>query len=113
MPDYPVNIERKTAFENLWESHDKEWEVVASPLAQISPLSGRELEIAKSVDSRTTHKIRFRWGPTLSDLSTADRLTFRDKVFNFTSILNEGERNEWFECMATTNGTSSTATNGS
>lgn len=101
MPSYPIKIERLTGESNdPFADLTDTWEVIAEPFAIVEPLSGKELIEAEQTTSNHTHKVKFRWGHSVSDLNTKDRLRFRGRRFELTSVVNVGERNEWFECMA-------------
>lgn len=101
MRNYLLSVERKTATaDELTDSQDT-WEVLAQVLGTITPLSGKELIEGNAVASHITHKIEFRWGSTLALLTSRDRIKLEDRAFNLVSVVNVGERNRKFECMAT------------
>ena len=66
------------------------WEQVAVIWAAIEPLQGREFIAAQSTQSETTGKIRIRYR---SDVTTAMRGVFGEKIYNFLSIINQDQRN--------------------
>ena len=101
MPSYPLDVERLTGqSDDPFADLIDQWNVIASPVAEVMPLSGKELIEAEQTASNHTHKLKFRWGSSLADLSTRDRIRFRGRTLHLTSVVNVGERNEWFECMA-------------
>lgn len=66
------------------------WAAVATVWAELTPLTGREINFAGHQEGRATHKIVIRWRKDLT-LTTGMRLLYGARVFNIRSILNEGE----------------------
>ena len=56
----------------------------------ISPLNGKELELARQHVSRATHKVIMRFHP---GINSTMRLLFLDRVFNIGFVQNLDERN--------------------
>lgn len=79
---------------------DDKWDVSCSLYGTITPVSGKESVEGTQTKGQVTHKIEFRWGPSLEGFTTADRIRFRDRVFELDSVMNVGERNERMVCMA-------------
>lgn len=100
MPDYQFSIERLTEKADPFIHSDDTWEEVLRPIGKIEPMTGKETVEGTQTKGQTTHKISLRWGPSLEGFTTADRIRFRNRVFELVSITNIGERNERMECMA-------------
>ena len=73
------------------------WRNVRTVWAAIDPVSGREFYAAEQSQSQVTHKIRCRYFP---GAETAQRILFRDRVFQIISILDWEERHESFLIIA-------------
>ena len=60
------------------------WTDLASVWADIQPLSGRELEVARAVQAEVTHQVTIRYRTGLSDLM---RLVYQGRYFNVNSVI--------------------------
>lgn len=65
--------------------------------ASVEPLSGRELFLAQSLNSETTHKVTLRFLPGITQLM---RIVFQGRIFDIVSIANKKERNREIEIIA-------------
>jgi SPP1 family predicted phage head-tail adaptor len=74
------------------------WSTYARIYAKIEPLSGRELERAKSYGSTVNHKITARYRP---GITTDQRLAFRGRFFLINAVLNTRQGNRELVIMAT------------
>lgn len=73
------------------------WEDIASVWAQIVPLTGNEVFVHARVEAHVTHRITMRYR---SDVTTAMRLIYQERVFNIRAVLNSDERNRWLYLLA-------------
>ena len=73
------------------------WEPVTETYAQIEPLSGRELESARQVQARVTHRITIRF---LEGVSPRMRVRYGERAFEIASVTNDGERDRTTVLMA-------------
>jgi head-tail adaptor len=76
---------------NIWDN------IYADVPASIRQLSMRELELARQVVARASHRITIRFHP---DIQSTDRILFGSRVFGIGSINNLDERNHWLEITA-------------
>jgi SPP1 family predicted phage head-tail adaptor len=74
------------------------WTTEATRWGSITPLNGRELEVAKKINAEITHKITLRHYP---GLTTKDRLLFNGRQFEIVSVINPEEANIETVIMAT------------
>lgn len=77
------------------------WSTSVTRWAQVRPLSGKELEHARQIDSRTTHKIVIRY---YGDLSYSNRFLWKGRKFNIISLLNILERDKLQVCLCVEEG---------
>lgn len=73
------------------------WEPVGETYAQIEPLSGRELEIARQVQARVSHRITIRH---LAGVSPRMRVRYGTRIFEILSVTNQDERDRTTVLMA-------------
>lgn len=85
-----VNIVREThspdGFGELIPSGET---IVSTQWAEVKPLQGRELEIARQLRAETTHRITLRRG---SEILPSDRITFKDRRFEILEVIDTEER---------------------
>jgi len=71
---------------------------VASVYAKISPVSGREIERAKSFGAEVSHRIYMRYTPHINHNSI---LRYNNRRFHVDAVLNTDERNDELLIYAT------------
>ena len=79
------------------------WHGVAVVYAKVEPLYGRELEIGRQVDGRTSHKVTLRYRPGVSTtmrLRLPKRREATQRILHITSVLNQDERDDVLVLMA-------------
>jgi SPP1 family predicted phage head-tail adaptor len=65
------------------------WKAYATIWSCIQPLSGRELQVAKSFADTVSHRIVIRWYP---EIETTYRLDSKGKIFNINAIIHADEK---------------------
>jgi len=65
------------------------WTAVDTLFAEITPLSGGEVDLGGGVGGRLTHRLETRFR---ADLSSRDRLTLGDRVFRILAVRDPDER---------------------
>ena len=68
------------------------FEYVCDRFAMVEALVGRELEIARQVNSQMSHKVTIRF---FDQLRSRDRFIYKDRIFNIEymqDILQEGKK---------------------
>jgi SPP1 family predicted phage head-tail adaptor len=65
------------------------WERVGLRWAQVEPLQGRELEAARAIEARVTHRVTLRY---MAGLTPQHRLLLETRVFNIAAVLDLEER---------------------
>lgn len=85
-----VAIERKTtAVSNAFGERTNGWETLANVWAEITPVSARELERAKSFGENISHIAKVRYS---GEITVDMRLNHRDRYLMINGIINEDER---------------------
>lgn len=89
-----VDVQRRGEIRTDTGASTPAWESLGTRWASIEPLSGRELEVAQSVDARVTHAIDLRYVHML-DPSCRIMWINRGRVvaLNVVSVLNVDSRN--------------------
>lgn len=82
---HQVEIQRQAGTLDARGDLAQEYSTIATRWASIRPLAGRELEVARQINERTTHEIRLRFDRTLQ-LTTRDRILYRDAVSGAVTI---------------------------
>ena len=90
-----VAIQRATESRNALGESILTFATIATRWAEIRPLSGKESDIAKRIDARTTHKIVIRY---YEGLKTSDRFLWNSRYFNISDIINILERDKLMVC---------------
>jgi SPP1 family predicted phage head-tail adaptor len=75
------------------------WGVAATVWAQVSPISARETERAKSFGPNVTHKVVMRYRTPLP--TAANRLSFRGRNLDINGVINVEERNRELNLFVT------------
>lgn len=78
------------------------WVPQGQAYVQVESLSGREAEIARQVDGRTTHRVRMRYRPGVSTtwrLRLPKRREAADRILQLVSVLNVDERDDELELL--------------
>jgi SPP1 family predicted phage head-tail adaptor len=75
-----------------------DWNTVARRWAEVVPLSGRELEVARAQAPTADHRVTLRHWP---DLKPHHRVKFGDKYFAINSVLNTDQRDRELVLLCT------------
>lgn len=97
----PVNFSKyrnRISIQSLVESAPDDYNqttktptTVATRWAQITPLSGRSLEIARAVHQQVTHEVKLRY---YEGLGPDHKFLFGTRTFEIKSVKNVDEKNE-------------------
>lgn len=66
------------------------WPVFANLYANISPISGKEFEFAKSFGATVSHKINTHW---IAGVNVKQKVLFNGRTFSINAVLNPEELN--------------------
>ena len=102
-----ITFQTRTATKDSVGQQVMSWiDTVTNVPADIQALSGRELEIAQSINASVSHQIEVRYTAALADpvKVAAMRVIYVNagvtRFFNITSALNVDERNKTISIMA-------------
>lgn len=73
-------------------------QLVGTFWASVEPISGREIEVAKTYAATVSHKIQMRYVP---GILTTYQLLFNGRTFNINAVLNAEERNRMLTLFVT------------
>ena len=96
-----VEIQRITRTQNQYKETILTPETIATVHAGIIPVSAKEQIKNQQQTEQISHKIFIRYQSALSDLNTDDRIKHGEKIYNLTSVINIGNSNKDFQCLAT------------
>ncbi|MBV8782414.1 MAG: phage head closure protein [Phycisphaerae bacterium] len=90
---HPVTIEQQSAGSpNAYGERDPSstWSTFASVWADVSPISGREFEFARTFANTVSHRVTIRYLP---GLLPSMRVNFGGRYFDINAVINTDERN--------------------
>jgi len=97
-------LRHRVALQSSVETNDhgsisQAWATQATVWADIRPLSGRELDIARQVNAQITHEVEMRY-PSVS-LTPKMRVVFDSRTFEIDSVItpNEIHKNVVARCV--------------
>lgn len=74
------------------------WATVETRWGSIEPLQGRERSAAQQVTPNVSHRIRLRYGSTVT---AKDRIAYGGRTFEIDAVLNTREGNRQLELLCT------------
>lgn len=92
-----ITIQENISAKDSFGADTPNWTDVATVWASIEPLSGKEFFAAQQINAEINTKIimRYRTG-----IKPEMRATFKDRVFDILSVINDNERNISLVLMA-------------
>lgn len=75
------------------------WTNVATVWAEISPLSVRDLLAAGQVQSEVTHRVRVRYGTSISAIDASWRVLYGTRILVISGVRNISEAGREFELL--------------
>lgn len=94
--DRRITIEEYTETQDDYGEPIKEWVVLATVWAQVTPVRGTERYVAQQVSGEAETRFRIRWRDDVTDKM---RILYEDAYYNINAILEIG-RHEGLEIMA-------------
>lgn len=95
--DKRVRIEAAIATSDGQGGFEEEWIRVLTLWAKIDPVKGMEKFQADQTQTPVTHKILMRYR---SDITTKNRITYNDRIFQIKEIINPGEDDNFLHITA-------------
>jgi len=87
-----VKLQHATYVQDSSGATTETWTDIANIWAQIKPLSGRQMDIAKQAQSEVTHEIIVRYR---ENVTPDKRIKYGSRIFYIESVMNIEERNNW------------------
>lgn len=97
-----IKLQMRSTAKDDFGQPSSEWLTLLETWADIEPISGAQLERAKSVYNETTHRISLRWHRLLTDIRQAGayRIDYRGRLFDIGACMNVGERGREAQLLA-------------
>lgn len=83
-----------------FDDNEDQWEQVCEAYVHLQPLTGTELVEAQQINERVNYKVTMRHSAKTSSLSSGDRMTVGDRMFQLSSVVNVDSRGHWIEATA-------------
>ena len=96
-----ISIMRNARVSDGCGGYSDEWIEVKECRASIRPLRGREIQEAQKIQQETTHNIIIRY---FEDIQNSDRIRYKDKEFEVTSIINIDNKGVFLELLCSERG---------
>jgi SPP1 family predicted phage head-tail adaptor len=93
-----ITIQSRSSTPDTFGQSVRTWSNLVTTWADIEPLSGRELEVARAVQPEVTHQVTIRYRTGLTDVM---RIVYQGRYFNINSILDVGMRHEILQMLCT------------
>ncbi len=90
-----ITLQRRSETPDTGGGVSLSWVDIAQLWAEVAPLGGGEAVQAMRVQPVQSYRVRLRYR---ADITTADRLLFKQRLLNIRSIRNINERGRWLEC---------------
>jgi len=86
---HSIELQSFTSTFDSYNQETKTWSTIATVFAEVRPVSARESAIAEQLRAEATHFVSLRGGV---ELTAANRVLFRGRILNITSVLDVLER---------------------
>jgi len=90
-----VRIQNRSVTQDSFGGVEESWVDLGTRMAEIVPLSSRELWYASQIESNATHKCTLRY---FNGLTVQCRFIVDEKKYEVSSVLNPDGRKRWHEC---------------
>ena len=90
-----LNLQRRSSAQDAFGQQLTTWSTILSTWGKIEPVSGAQLERARSIYNQTSHQVTVRWRQLLSDIKVVGsyRISYAGRIFDVGASLNTDERN--------------------
>lgn len=96
-----VDLQQRSTAQDDYGQQLTSWNTLFSTWANIEPVSGAQLDRARSIYNETSHKVHLRWRPQLNDVRKVGsyRIFYAGRIFDVGASLNLDERNRMVELL--------------
>ena len=90
-----IQLQQRAATQDGYGQQQPNWVTLLETWAQIEPISGAQLDRARSIYNQTSHRVTVRWRPRLEDIKQVGsyRVLFAGRIFDVGASMNLNERN--------------------
>ncbi len=89
-----VLLQRRSTIQDGFGQRSTSWVDVATTYAEITPLSGRELELAQAIKAEVNHQITIRYRP---NIDSSMRAVYQGKYYNIHAVIDVEMRHKTLE----------------
>lgn len=96
-----ITLQQRSSSQDDYGQQLTSWTTLFTAWASIEPVSGAQLDRARSIYNETSHKVTLRWRPQLNDVRKVGsyRIMYADRIFDVGASLNLDERNRTVELL--------------
>lgn len=90
-----IEIQQRSSAQDEYGQQLTSWATLLTSWAQIEPVSGAQLDRARSIYNETSHRVTLRWRAQLNDIKQVGsyRVLYAGRVFDVGASMNQDERN--------------------
>ena len=90
-----IEIQQRSSAQDEYGQQLTSWGTLLTTWAQIEPISGAQLDRARSIYNETSHKVTVRWRAQLNDIRRVGsyRVLYAGRIFDVGASMNLDERN--------------------
>lgn len=90
-----IELQQRSSSQDGYGQQLTSWTTLFTTWAAIEPVSGAQLDRARSIYNETSHKVTVRWRAQLNDIKQVGsyRVLYAGRVFDVGASMNQDERN--------------------
>lgn len=90
-----ITLQQRSSSQDGYGQQLTSWTTLFTAWAAIEPVSGAQLDRARSIYNETSHKVTLRWRAQLNDIRVVGsyRILYGSRVFDVGASMNQDERN--------------------
>jgi SPP1 family predicted phage head-tail adaptor len=90
-----VQLQQRSSSQDDYGQQLTSWTTLFTAWASVEPVSGAQLERARSIYNETSHKVTLRWRAQLNDIRQVGsyRVLYAGRIFDVGASMNQDERN--------------------
>jgi len=90
-----IELQQRSSSQDDYGQQLTSWTTLFSTWAAIEPVSGAQLDRARSIYNETSHRVTLRWRAQLNDIKQVGsyRVLYAGRVFDVGASMNQDERN--------------------
>lgn len=90
-----IELQQRSGAQDEYGQQLTGWTLLFTTWAQIEPMSGAQLDRARSIYNETSHRVTLRWRAQLNDIRQVGsyRVVYAGRIFDVGASMNLDERN--------------------